>query len=101
MSSLAGSGGALALGSAQLTINQTGNTNYAGSINGTGGLTKQGAGTLQLDGVNSYSGGTVVQAGTLRQGVAGGLVGDSVYTLDGGTLDLNNFNLSMSFDTLK
>ena len=96
MASLAGSGGVLALGSAQLTIDQTGNTNYAGSINGTGGLTKLGAGLLQLDGVNSYSGGTLLQAGILRQGVAGGLVGNSVYTLDGGTLDLNNFDLSMA-----
>jgi autotransporter-associated beta strand protein len=38
---------------------------YAGNINGTGGLTKIGTGTLQLSGTNNYSGATTVTAGTL------------------------------------
>jgi autotransporter-associated beta strand protein len=35
------------------------------NLGGTGGLTKQGAGTLTLSGTNSYSGPTTVSAGTL------------------------------------
>lgn len=36
--------------------------------NGTGGLTKLGAGTLTLDGTNQFSGNTIVNAGTLALG---------------------------------
>src|SRR3546814_11320135 len=38
------------------------------AITGTGGLTKTGAGTLVLNGENTYAGGTVVSAGTLEVG---------------------------------
>ncbi len=38
----------------------------SGSINGNGGLTKAGAGTLRLSATNGYLGGTTVSAGTLR-----------------------------------
>jgi fibronectin-binding autotransporter adhesin len=49
------------------TIDTNGNTaTLAGSIGGPGGLTKIGAGTLVLSGINSYSGGTALAAGTLR-----------------------------------
>ncbi|VVE58669.1 Adhesin BmaC autotransporter [Pandoraea anapnoica] len=37
-------------------------------ITGPGGLAKKGSGTLELDGVSSYSGGTTVLAGTLAVG---------------------------------
>jgi outer membrane autotransporter protein len=37
----------------------------SGSITGTGSLVKQGAGVLQLTGVNAYAGDTLVEAGTL------------------------------------
>lgn len=66
------------------------------ALSGSGALTKQGIGTLTLSGVNTYSGGTQVEAGTLRQGVAGGLVSNTAYTLNDGTLDLNDFALTMS-----
>jgi autotransporter-associated beta strand protein len=38
---------------------------YSGAMSGTGGLAKQGDGTLVLSGVNTYSGGTTVSSGTL------------------------------------
>ncbi len=38
---------------------------WANNIAGTGGLTKQGSGTLVLAGDSSYAGGTIVEAGTL------------------------------------
>jgi T5SS/PEP-CTERM-associated repeat protein/autotransporter-associated beta strand protein len=40
--------------------------NTASVLTGTGGLTKQGAGTLSIAGGNSYSGSTTVSAGTLQ-----------------------------------
>jgi autotransporter-associated beta strand protein len=39
---------------------------FANTITGSGGFTKTGAGTLTLSGSNSYQGGTVISAGTLR-----------------------------------
>jgi len=39
---------------------------FAGEVSGTGGIVKRGAGKLTLSGDNSYSGGTYLQAGTLR-----------------------------------
>ena len=60
------------------------------TLDGTGGLTKLGGGTLTLTAVNSYSGGTTIAGGKLIVGAdfnlgaaSGGL------TLDGGTLDLD------------
>ena len=67
----------------------------SGTAIGAGGLIKDGAGTLVLNGTNTYTGGTSVTAGTLRAGspqafggtVAG--VGDSQMTVGAGaTLDL-------------
>ncbi len=43
---------------------------YAGSLSGTGALTKQGAGVLVLAGANTYSGGTTVSTGTLQGNTA-------------------------------
>src|SRR5262249_53668350 len=41
-----------------------------GAVSGGGGLIKSGAGTLALGGINTYSGDTIVQAGSLRLGTA-------------------------------
>lgn len=48
---------------------------YNGSMSGTGTLVKSGVGTLVLAGANSYTGGTIIRAGTL-QGDTTSLVGD-------------------------
>jgi autotransporter-associated beta strand protein len=48
---------------------------YGGNITGYGSLTKAGSGTLVLSGVNTYTGGTIVQAGTL-QGTTASLQGN-------------------------
>jgi autotransporter-associated beta strand protein len=54
---------------APITI-QVGNnsfaTTYSGILNGSGGLTKVGIGTLQLNGTNLYTGGTTISNGTLQ-----------------------------------
>ena len=52
---------------------QNANGLYAGTIGGTGAVEKDGAGTLVLNGANTYSGGTSVAAGTL-------VVGDASHT---------------------
>ena len=68
------------------TIDTQGNSlALAGDLSGTGTLTKTGAGTLVLTGINSYTGGTTVSEGTLQ--------GDSD-SLQGNILD----NASVVFD---
>ena len=67
-----GTGGNVILGAATLTVggNNT-STSFGGLLLGTGGsLIKSGAGTLTLTGVNTYTGATTVNAGTLKAGVA-------------------------------
>ena len=51
---------------ASVVFTQTANGTYAGAMSGTGSLTKQNGGTLILSGANTYSGGTIVTAGTLQ-----------------------------------
>src|SRR6185436_4228252 len=68
-------GGAVTLGAGTLTVNKAaGVDTFAGTITGTGGLTKLGAGSLALTGANTYSGTTTITAGTLQLG-AGGTTG--------------------------
>ncbi len=80
------------------TISVTKVTGSAGTIsvnlNGTGGFTKSGAGTLILGGTNSYTGGTTINGGTL---LVSGTVG-AVTVASGGTLGGNGFvgNTSVS-----
>ncbi|RKI31228.1 hypothetical protein D7X55_42235, partial [Corallococcus sp. AB049A] len=60
-----------------------------GSIAGTTTLTKRGAGTLTLSntGVNTYSGGTIIEAGLVDIGTLGqNGIGTGKITLAGGTL---------------
>ncbi len=96
MSTLSGSGGEIILGNGLLRVDQTDDTRYAGAISGAGSLTKSGGGILTLSGGNSYTGGTTVTAGTLQSGSADAFPGNSGYTVNGGTLDLNDQTLSMS-----
>lgn len=88
LGSLAGGGalgGNVVLGSGDLTVGSATDTVYSGAISGTGRLIKQGAGVLSLDGSNTHSGGTTVNAGTLE--FASGSLGTSgAVTLAGGAL---------------
>lgn len=60
-----------------------------GALSGSGTLTKSGNGTVTLGGANSYTGGTVVNGGTLALAGAGTLgSGNGTTTINGGTLDL-------------
>src|SRR5690606_20312049 len=66
---------------------------FAPSISGNGGV-HQLAGTTNLSGSNSWSGSTLVEGGILRAGAAGALSANAAYTVNGGTLDLNDFDLT-------
>ncbi|MEI6486416.1 MAG: autotransporter-associated beta strand repeat-containing protein [Sphingomonadales bacterium] len=63
----------------------------AGTISGSGGISKQDAGNLVLNGANSYSGGTAVTAGTVTVGTNTAL-GTGLVTMANGTTLANNAN---------
>ncbi len=66
VASLSGDG-ALALNGAALATGADGSDSlFGGVVNGSGGLIKQGAGTLTLTGAHGNSGVTVIEAGTLQ-----------------------------------
>lgn len=88
LSALGGNGGRFDTNGNDVTL--------AAAIGGSGALTKAGDGVLLLNGANAYSGGTLVEAGTLRQGAAGALPAGTAYRVDGGSLELNDFDLEMS-----
>ena len=97
--SLAGGGsigGNVNLGSATLTLGGNGtSTNYAGSIFGSGGITKQGIGTFKLSGVNTYLGPTTINEGVLLCRARDTLSASSSVVLAnnfGAKLDLNGFD---------
>lgn len=85
---LAGSGGTVTLGSQSLTLNQSSDTSFAGTLSGNGSLVKAGAGTVVLNGSSSIAS-TLVAGGTLMVGdVAhpGASLAGSVMIDPGGTL---------------
>lgn len=82
------------LGSGTLTTgsNNT-STTFGGVISGTGGLTKQGTGIFTLSGINTYTGATTIEKGTLRLGAAERIDDASIVSVAAtATFDLNNFN---------
>jgi outer membrane autotransporter protein len=65
----------------------TGNSNFAGTIAGAGGLTLFGGGTTTLTGTNTYTGGTTIAPGTtLTLGAGGSIVGS--------VANFGNFNIN-------
>lgn len=80
----------------KLTLAKDTNAVFAGAITGAdGSIIKQGAGifTLRGSGLNTYSGRTFIQQGTIQAGAINAFSAASdVETAPGTTLDLNNFN---------
>jgi hypothetical protein len=76
-------GTAVDLNGQTLTLGDGTSTTYPGTISGVGGsLTKQGGGTFTLSGIDTYTGATLVNAGTLS---VTGSIANSAVTVAGGT----------------
>jgi|GEM_PF-6521835 len=80
----------LTLDGATIFSNVNNSVTVSGALQGGGGITKSGAGTLVLTGTNTYSGPTTVSAGVLnvRSGSALGLNTDGTTVANGATLQL-------------
>lgn len=92
---LDGTGGQVQLGGADLTLNIANGitASYGGDIAGAGGLVKTGAGRQVLSGVNTYTGATSINGGTLELSYAGAggptgslIANSSSLNMNGGTL---------------
>ena len=87
---------AVTLGERNGTIEVAGYTSayFGGAVNGGGRLTKTGDGLLNLSGENGYTGGTIIDAGTLQAGAENVLGTGGVTLADrrGATLDLNGYD---------
>ncbi|MEO6847144.1 MAG: autotransporter-associated beta strand repeat-containing protein, partial [Chthoniobacterales bacterium] len=79
-----------------LAFNRTDALSVNGNISGTGSVQQNGTGSTTLGGVNTYTGGTTINAGTLAAGSATATgAGTGTLTLNGtGTFDLNANNIS-------
>ncbi|MBY4897138.1 autotransporter-associated beta strand repeat-containing protein [Cupriavidus sp. AU9028] len=97
-------GFALETGFGRIQVDNVGTTlGFSGNVVGTGTLYKSGPGTMVLNAQNTYTGGTVVEGGTLRAGTANafgpaGTAGAlSMANVAGATLDLNGFDTALAY----
>jgi fibronectin-binding autotransporter adhesin len=74
---------------ASLVFDQTTDASYAGTLSGTGSLTKSGVGNLTLDNASNRTGDTTVSAGAITLGDTN-TAQHSTITLSGGTLQFGN-----------
>jgi autotransporter-associated beta strand protein len=71
--------------------NSTGTQTWSGVISGTGGFRRTTAGgTAVLTGANTFSGGTLVDGGTLKASGASATLGGGNVTVTGGNIEIDN-----------
>ena len=81
----------VALGASGGTFQTDANLTYNGITTGSGALTKTGNGTMDLGGVNTYTGATNINVGTLQLGINSALPTTSAVTVaTGATFDVNS-----------
>src|SRR5262249_34972315 len=74
-------------------INRSDTFTFGGVISGSGAFQQSGTGTTIFTAANTYTGGTIINAGTLQLGPGGSLAPTGALTVNaGGTFDLNSFN---------
>jgi len=88
--------GTLLLGANRLTVDTSSDDTFEGAIQGIGGLTKHGNGTLTLRGGNTSTGGTVISQGTLVA-INGASLGSGTVTNDA-TLAMRSGTLNAGWD---
>jgi autotransporter-associated beta strand protein len=88
----AGSVGGNIVNNAALVFANPTDQTFAGTLSGSGSLTKTGSGTLTLSAANSFSGKTQIHAGTVALADPGALAGS--------TLDYDNLGGTLSFGAL-
>jgi autotransporter-associated beta strand protein len=92
-------GGLVTLGANNLTFGTANDTSFAGAISGSGVLTKQGSGTLEVDGANPFTGTFNITAGTVDTASTGSFSAASTINVApgaalSGTGTLGTVNLS-------
>jgi len=87
---LAGTTGSISLGSAVITIDNTGTDSYSGAMTGTGSVVKTGSGTQTLSGTQSYTGSTTATGGTLLIGTS---LASTSLVVNGGRLESTASNV--------
>jgi fibronectin-binding autotransporter adhesin len=75
----------------RLAFDRSDAVTFAGNVSGTGSLSQIGAGTVALNGTDTYSGVTTVSAGMLGAGSTTALSPNSAFTVNA-ILDLNGFS---------
>jgi fibronectin-binding autotransporter adhesin len=86
-----------------ITVNDLGTGKTAtisAIIEGSAGLTKAGAGTLTLSGANTYTGNTIVNAGTLTIQNRTAAAGGAITVQNGGTLNLSSGSFSLGANSV-
>jgi autotransporter-associated beta strand protein/T5SS/PEP-CTERM-associated repeat protein len=74
-------------------INRSDTFTFGGVISGSGAFQQNGTGTTIFTAADTYTGGTIINAGRLQLGPGGSLAPTGALTVNaGGTFDLNNFN---------